>query len=99
MYLSFQYLPLFLNRNLTYAKYKKWRPNKRKTKRRTSFKNDRLLGIVDRLTEEKSGRNHYVTFSLSGFYDRNLDGQHYAEIKIIHKETRTQVRKTRTISF
>lgn len=90
----FQYLPLFLNRNLSYAKMKKWRPNKRKVKRRTSFKSNRLLEIIDRLTDEKCGQNQCVTFSFSGFYDKNLYDQSHAEIKVVHKQTNAQVIKT-----
>lgn len=81
--------PLFLTRNLTYANYKKYRP--KKTKRRNSARMNSLLGIVDKLVEQKRGTKHYMTLSFSGFYCDEAVTERFVEVQIFHKETKTEV--------
>lgn len=81
--------PLFLNRNLTYANYKKCRP--KKPKRRTSARMSTLLTAVDKLVEQKCGTKHFMTLTFSGFHCDEIINERYAEVQIFHKETKTKV--------
>lgn len=86
-----QPLQLFLHRNLSYVRFRKWRG--KKVKRRSCGKLHSISLTVDKLVERKRGAKHYMTFTFHGFHCNDVTAdKRFAEVQLIHKETDTMVR-------
>lgn len=85
-----QPLQLFLHRNLSYVRFRKWRT--KKGRRRSGSKMGSVLLTADKLVERKRGAKHYMAFTFSGFYCNEVTADiKFAEMELIHKETNTNV--------
>lgn len=90
---NLQPLQLFLHRNLSYVRFRKWRP--KKVKRRSCGKMHSISLTADKLVEQKRGAKHYMTFTFHGFYCNDVTvSKQFAEVELTHKETNTMVRLT-----
>lgn len=82
--------PLFLQRNLTYVKYKKTRG--KRCRRRSGEKVHSVEAVIDQLVEKRRGLRHYVTFTFAGYHDGEADGGgRFAEVQLIDRDTNSIV--------